>query len=161
AVWRTELTPLAFLERSARVFGPRTAVAYGDRRYSYAELGARAQRLGSALRRAGVGAGDRVAYLCPNSPAMLEGHYGVALAGAIQVPINVRLSADEVGYILGHSGARALVVDTEFGKLAEPARRELPALETVVLVRDTDADTTLDGPEYEAFLQTGEPAGLP
>ncbi len=111
AVHRTELTPVSFLERSARVFPDRTAVVHGTRRYGYGELAARCRRLASALRAAGLARGDRVALLCPNTPAMLEAHFGVPLAGGVMVPINVRLAAPEIGYILGHSGARFLLVD--------------------------------------------------
>src|SRR5213594_2707010 len=112
---RTELSPLLFLERAARVYAPRTAAVYGRRRFTYAECGRRARRLATALRRAGLERGDRVAFLAPNVPALLEAHFGVALAGGLLVAINTRLNADEVGYILGHSGARFFFVDAELG----------------------------------------------
>ena len=95
----TPLTPLAFLERSSDVFADKTAIAYGDRRLSYREFGAEASRLALALRASGVQRGDRVAYLCPNIPEMLVANFGVPLAGAVLVPINTRLSAEEVRYI--------------------------------------------------------------
>ena len=110
----TALTPLAFLERSADVFADKTAIAYGDRRLSYREFGAEASRLALALRASGVQRGDRVAYLCPNIPEMLVANFGVPLAGAVLVAINHRLSAEEVRYICDHSGAKMLVVDTEY-----------------------------------------------
>src|SRR5215471_16236451 len=103
-VYRTELTPLLFLERSADVFRQKVAVMYGKASYTYPEMRARVRRLASALTRAGIEPGDRVAILCPNIPPMLEAHYGVPLAGAILVSINTRLSPDEVAYILNHSG---------------------------------------------------------
>ncbi len=95
----TALTPLAFLERSLDVFADKTAIAYGDRRLTYSEFGAAATRLANALRASGVERGDRVAYLCPNIPEMLVTNFGVPLAGAVMVPINTRLSAEEVRYI--------------------------------------------------------------
>ena len=95
----TALTPLAFLERAADVFADKTAIAYGDRRSTYAEFGAEATRLAHALQASGVRPGDRVAYLCPNIPEMLVANFGVPLAGAVLVPINHRLSAEEVRYI--------------------------------------------------------------
>src|SRR5262245_60188478 len=104
-VFRTELTPVSFLERSACVFPDKIAVVHGPRRYTYRQLEERVNRLASALRGAGVKRHDRVAFLCPNTPAMLEAHYGVPGAGGILVAINTRLSSDEIGYILGHSGA--------------------------------------------------------
>ena len=92
----THLTPLAFLERAAEVFADKTAIAYGDRRTSYSEFGAEATQLAHALRASGVQSGDRVAYMCPNIPEMLVANFGVPLAGAVLVPINTRLSAEEV-----------------------------------------------------------------
>jgi fatty-acyl-CoA synthase len=120
-------------------------------------LNERVHRLASALRRAGIERGDRVAYLLPNIPEMLEGHFGVPLAGAVLVAINTRLSPSEVGYILRHSGARLLVVDTELAHLVEPELADLPALRTVVSVEDVAGGMRLPGPEYEAFLTGGSP----
>jgi len=76
-VYRSELTPVDFLRRSAYMFPDKTAVVYGDRRYSYRDLEERVNRLASRLRDAGLEKGDRVAFLCPNTPPMLEGHFGV------------------------------------------------------------------------------------
>ena len=123
----TALTPLAFLERSADVFADKTAIAYGDRRVSYSEFGAEATRLAHALRASGVQRGDRVAYLCPNIPEMLVANFGVPLAGAVLVPINTRLSAEEVRYICDHSGAKLLVVDTEYLPALVPVLQARPA----------------------------------
>jgi len=106
----THLTPLAFLERAADVFADKTAIAYGDHRMSYSEFGAEATRLAHALRASGIEPGDRVAYMCPNIPEMLVANFGVPLAGAVLVPVNTRLSAEEVRYICDHSGAKLLVV---------------------------------------------------
>ena len=154
---RTELTPLLFLERAARVHGSRTAAVYGRRRFTYAELGARVRRLATALRRAGLRDGDRVAFLAPNVPAVLEAHFGVALAGGVLVAINTRLNADEVGYILDHSGARLLFVDAELAPALVPTRGARRALERVVTIEDPEFAPGLarafDGPEYEAFIE--------
>ena len=87
-VYRSELTPVDFLRRSAYMFPEKTAVVYGDRRYTYRELEERVNRLASRLRDAGLEKGDRVAFLCPNTPPMLEGHFGVPAAGLILVAIN-------------------------------------------------------------------------
>src|SRR3954451_11533836 len=97
---RIELSPLNFLHRRALVMAERTAVVHGERRCTYAQLAQRAGRLASALN---VQTGDRIAVLCPNSPAILEAHYGVPAAGAILVAINTRLSAGEVAYIIDDS----------------------------------------------------------
>jgi acyl-CoA synthetase (AMP-forming)/AMP-acid ligase II len=158
---RTELTPLLFLERSADVFREKPAVIYGDRSYTYPELRRRVNRLASALQRAGVRKGDRVGILCPNTPPMLEAHYGVPLAGAVLVSINTRLAPDEIAYILNHSGSKVLLVDTELGHLIERARPQLETVERFVNLADLPGGTRLDGPEYEEFLQSGSDAPLP
>ncbi len=127
----TSLTPLAFLERASDVFANKTAIAYGARRVSYSEFGAEATQLANALRGSGVQSGDRVAYMCPNIPEMLVANFGVPLASAVLVPINTRLSAEEVRYICDHSGAKLLVIDTEYLTALAP---ELDSLRTVELM---------------------------
>jgi len=167
-VYRTELTPLLFLERSADVFREKTAVAYRGTSYTYPELRKRVRRLASALAGVGVEKGDRVAVICPNIPPMLEAHYGIPLAGATMVPINTRLSSDEIGYILNHSGAKVLLVDTELSSAIERCRGQLETVKTIVSIvdRELGADAppkSLDGPEYEAFLAAGreDPIKIP
>jgi fatty-acyl-CoA synthase len=150
AVSTSQLTPLRFLERSAEVFPDKVAIVDGGRRLTYAEFAAHAARLASALRRAGIGPGDRVAYLCPNTAEMLIAHFAVPLAGAVLVPINTRLGGEEVRYICEHSGARILVVDDDCRPTIEGRADELGAVERIVRVPD----------DYEEFLATGsaEPA---
>ena len=156
-VYGQVLTPLTFLQRSTSVYPDKSAVVYGDRHYTYREFGERVNRLASALRGRGLRKGERVAFLCPNIPPMLEGHFGVMLAGGILVTINTRLSAEEIGYILQHCGARFLVVDTEFAELAAKAAKAAPGLELMIHVADDPAFAPPDGPEYEAFLAEGSP----
>ena len=123
----TALTPLSFLPRSARVWPGKTAVIYGRRRLSYAELEAETARVARALRAAGVGPGDRVAYLMPNLPELLIAHFAVPLAGGVLVAMNTRLVAEEMSYILRHSGAKILVTDAgpTGVEIACPAGRDL------------------------------------
>jgi len=151
-VYRTELNPVHFLQRSAAVFPDRVAVVHGSRRFTYRELTARASRLASALRAAGLEDGDRVAYLCPNTPAMLEGTFGVPAAGGVLVPINIRLAPAEVDYILEHSGARFAVVDHELVGLVEGAEG------TEIIV---DGDSGEPDDAYEQFLAGGSAAFEP
>ena len=148
--YRTELTPVAFLRRSAYVFGDRTAIVHGARRYTYRQFEERANRLASGLRAMGLRHLDRVAAILPNIPAMLDMHYGVPAAGLVLVPVNTRLSRDEIGYILNHSGARVLFVDEEFESLVKPL--DLPGV-TVIRVDDTGAA----GDPYEDFLAAQSP----
>ncbi|MPZ93794.1 MAG: AMP-binding protein [Propionibacteriales bacterium] len=112
------LTPTAYLRRSALVTPDRVAVIDGDLRLTYAQLHDRAMRLTGLLAGFGVGPGDRVAALCANSAVMLELHHGVPDAGAVLVPLNVRLSAGELVQIIQHAGARVLVATHEFAAQA-------------------------------------------
>jgi fatty-acyl-CoA synthase len=157
---RTEMTPLLFLERAERVYAERLGAVYGERRFTYAEIGTRVRRLATALQKAGLERGDRVAALAPNVPAMLEAHFGVALAGGVLVAINTRLNPAEVRYILEHSGSRLLLVDAELARGLDLP----PCVETVVTVDDPEfapgIAPAFDGPEYEAFIDV-PPADLP
>jgi fatty-acyl-CoA synthase len=141
-VFRSELNPVEFLVRAAYMYAEKTAVVEGERRHSYRDLAARSWRLAHALRSAGLGKGDRVATLLFNSSAMLEAHFGVPAAGGILVAINHRLSPAEVAYILQHSGARFLLLDSELETLVQDA-----ATDGLTIVRCGDPD---DG--YERFL---------
>jgi fatty-acyl-CoA synthase len=122
-VYRQELSPISFLERSGLVHAQRTAVIDGDRSYTYAQWRGRAWRLASALRREGLRKNDRVAFLALNSEPLLLGHYGVPMAGGIIVAINTRLSADEIAYIVEHSGSERIFYSPEL----EPQLAGLPA----------------------------------
>jgi acyl-CoA synthetase (AMP-forming)/AMP-acid ligase II len=147
-VYRTELTPVSFLERNAYVFPDKTAVVHGGRRYTYRQFSDRVNRLASALRSAGMEKHDRVAFICPNIPPMLEAHYGVPAAGGILVAINIRLSSDEIGYILKHSGSKFVFVDAEFEGLIKPLALNGVRIERV-------DDTGAAGDPYEDFLAGG------
>jgi len=149
-VYRSELTPVADLRRSAYVFPDKTAVVHGKRRYSYRVFEERVNRLASALRRAGLEKHDRVAFLCPNIPPLLEAHFAVPAAGGILAAINTRLGSEEVAYILSHSGARFLFVDSELESVV--AGVDTSGVE-VVRVNDTGAP----GDPYEDLLATGSP----
>jgi fatty-acyl-CoA synthase len=153
-VYRTELTPISFLRRSAYVFPQKLAIVHGERRYTYAQFEERVNRLASGLRAIGLQKGDRVAFLCPNIPAMLEAHFGVPAAGGVLVAINTRLSSDEIGYILKHSGSRFLFVDQELESLVKPL--DLNGVR-VVRVDDTGAP----GDPYEDFLAAASPEPVP
>jgi len=155
-VYRTEITPLLFLERAEHVYERRIGAIYGRRRLSYGELGTRSRRLAAALAGAGIRRGDRVAFLAPNVPALLDAHFGVALAGAVLVAINTRLNAEEVGYILEHSGSRLLFVDAELARGVTDLRKQTPLVERTITIDDPEfapgIERTFDGPEYEEFI---------
>ena len=149
-VFRTELNPVDLLERAAFVYPGKAAVVHGERRYTYAQLGERAWRLANALRDAGLEKGDRVAALLPNSPAMVEAHFGVPAAGCVLVTVNTRLSRAEIAYILEHSGARVLLLDAELAGLVDPS-----GLGDVRVIRVEDTGS-VDDP-YEQFLASASP----
>src|SRR5690349_5253842 len=153
-VFRSELNPVDFLHRAAYIYPDQTAVVSGHRRYSYQQLAKRSWRLANALRSAGLRKGDRVATLLFNSPAMLEAHFGVPAAGGILVAVNYRLSSAEIDYILGHSGARYLLLDSELEALTKPLE-----LAGVTVIRCTGSG----GPEdfYEQFLAGAPPSRPP
>ncbi|MBV9007077.1 MAG: AMP-binding protein [Solirubrobacterales bacterium] len=149
-VFRSELNPVDFLHRTAYMYPTKIAVVEGERRFSYAQLAERSWRLANALRSAGLRKGDRVATLLFNSSPMLEAHHGVPAAGGILVAVNNRLSSDEIGYILEHSGARFLLLDTELEPLVAPL--ELPG---VTMIRSMNEGGP--GDPYEEFLANASP----
>lgn len=155
------LTPLSFLKRSTDVFPDKVAVVHGEQRFTYAEFNARVNRLASALSKLGLGRGDKVAFICPNIPPMLEAHYGVPLLGGVLVAINIRLSPREIAYILNHSDSKVLFVDAEFSSVVEPILSEIPNIKTIVTICDEGMEKKLPGPEYEEFLATGSDEPFP
>jgi acyl-CoA synthetase (AMP-forming)/AMP-acid ligase II len=149
-VFRSELNPVDFLYRTAYLYPDKAAVVDGGRRYSYWELAERSWRLANALRAAGLHKGDRVATLLFNSSAMLEAHFGVPAAGGILVAVNHRLASAEIGYILQHSGASYLLLDTGLEALAAP-------LDLVGITVIRCADTGSPGDPYEELLADAAP----
>ncbi len=162
-VSRTELTPLLFLERSERVFPDRTAVVYGEQRTTYGDLGRRSRQLATALMKAGLKRNERVAFLCPNTPPLLEAHFGVALAGGVLVAINTRLNGDEIQYILNHSGARYFFVDAELAPVVEPVADRFD-VEKVITIEDAEfapgIRRVFEGLTYEEFINVSPDPSL-
>ena len=154
------LSPVQFLNRSVDVFSEKVAVIYGEQRYTYAQFQKRVFRLASALKAKNIGRGDKVAFICPNTPPMLEAHFAVPLIGAALVSVNIRLSAPEIAYILDHSDSKAVFVDNEFGSLVADIQSSLPKVQTYVNICDVDDSMPLDGLDYEAFLATGSETPL-
>ncbi len=152
------LTPLSFLRRAAAVYPDKTAVIHGPQGFTYRELHERSCRLASALTGRGIGRGDTVAILAPKTPAMLEAHYGVPMAVALLNPLNIRLDAATIAFILEHGGAKVLLSDREFSETVASA---LARMETPPLVVDIDDPLAASGArigdlEYEALLAEGD-----
>jgi fatty-acyl-CoA synthase len=153
------LSPLALLQRTLRVFPNKEAVLYGDTRLTWAEFGREIARQAGALRRAGIGPGDRVAVLAPNVPALLAAHFAVLQLHAILVAINTRLQAEEVGYILEHSGAKLVLVDPELAPAVQKIPHALSAKPLFVNLEDPIGGATgtpLDGPTYAELVAGAE-----
>lgn len=129
-----------------------TAVTYGDRRWTWAEWHGRIERLAGALTAAGIGRGDRIAFLDKNHPACLEATFAAASIGAAIAIANWRLAEDELAYVLADSGARILFAGAEFVPTATAARAKAPQLEQIITVGGAE-----DG--YEDFLAGAAPLG--
>jgi len=154
------LDPTSFLTRTAAAFPTRTAIVHGDRTFTYAELLGRARRLASALRARGVGAGDVVSLMATNTPEAIEAHYGVVLAGAVLNPLNIRLDAAGIAFILDHAGTSVLLTDTEFAPVVEDALARCAVRPLVVDIADpehTGGHRMLGTLDYETLLAEGDP----
>ncbi|MFO1048774.1 MAG: acyl-CoA synthetase [Geminicoccaceae bacterium] len=152
------LTPLDFLAWSAAVFPDRTGVVYGDLSLTWGEVDRRCRRLASALRGLGVGRGDTVAVLCPNTPPMLEAHYGIPMAGAVLNALNTRLDPASIAFILEHGEAKVLLVDGEWAPMARAALAQMSARPLVVDIVDPAAPGERLGTlDYETLLASGDP----
>jgi fatty-acyl-CoA synthase len=154
------LSPLTFLERAAAVYPDHTAIVHGGLRRSYRDFYARSRRLASALTQRGIGRGDTVAVMLANTPAMLECHYGVPMAGAVLNTLNTRLDAPVIAFSLDHGEAKVIITDREFSKTIRAAL-ELATVKPVVIDYDdpefSGAGDLLGECEYEAFLEKGDP----
>ncbi len=148
------LTPLEFARRSRTLYPDREAVVDGDLRLTYAQFFERCDRWSSALRRLGVAAGDRVAYIAPNTHAELESFYAVPQLGAVLVPINYRLSADEFAYIITHSGATVVCAHPTYLDAVDRVRDQLSGVRHFVAL-EAARDRWLD---YETLLGEAPPA---
>jgi fatty-acyl-CoA synthase len=156
------LTPIDFLSRAADVFPDRLAVVNGSQTYTWTEYATRCRLLASALIGAGVKRGDVVAVLAPNSPAMLESHFGIPMAGGVINALNIRLDAAAISFILTHSEAKILLVDTEFGQLAKDAIALMKHSIKIVDISDPEAEgeqISAGEIDYEQFLSTGDANG--
>ena len=153
----TPLTPLSFIERTARVFPEYTAVVHGETQRSWAETYQRCIKLASALNRRGIKKGDTVAVMLPNVPAALEAHFGVPMCGAVLNALNIRLDAKTIAFILDHGEAEVLLTDKEFAPIINEALSLCKAKPLVIDVDDVLApDGELLGEiEYETFLAEG------
>jgi fatty-acyl-CoA synthase len=155
------LTPLMFIERAASVYPTRPAIVHGEVRRNWADTYARTRRLASALVARGIGPGDTVAAMLPNTPEMVEAHFGVPMTGAVLNTLNKRLDAATLAFMLAHGEAKAVIVDREFADVMLQALKDVP--QDVLVIDVDDSQYTGEGErigeiEYEALLASGDPA---
>jgi len=151
------LTPVRFLRYAEQQFPYKAAVVCGDQRFTYADLAGRVSRLAGALRVAGINPGDRVAFLSLNCHRLLEAYYGVIAAGGVLLPLNIRLAADELVYILNDAGASMLFLQQEFLPLVDSFRQRLSTIKHFVLLDASPSADWLCSPNYETMLSVATP----
>ena len=154
-------SPLSFIERAAEVYPDRLAVVHGPLKRNWSEVYARSRRLASALAQHGIGKGDTVAVMLPNTPPMVEAHFGVPMCGAVLNALNTRLDFDSIGFMLAHGEAKAVIVDVEFAGVMREALAMLgdKAPKLLVQVQDdlyTGPRQALDAIDYEGFIAAGD-----
>ena len=157
------LTPLNFIQRAAEVYPDRLALIHGDLRQSWGQTYARSRQLASSLRQHGIGKNDTVAVMLPNTPPMVEAHFGVPMAGAVLNALNTRLDPETIAFMLDHGEAKALIVDPEFAGVVAKA---LPLRQSTTPLLLIDVEDALYGPSserlgaltYEQFLAEGDAA---
>jgi len=159
----TPISPLAFIERAAEVYPRRLAVVHGDLRRTWSELYTRCRRLAAALCANGIGKGDTVAVMLPNTPPMVEAHFGIPMSGAVLNALNTRLDAESVAFMLDHGEAKVVIVDPEFAAVMKKAiaLRKTPRPLLVIDVADalfTGSAERIGVVGYDDFIAGGDPA---
>lgn len=160
----TPITPLLFLERSAEVYPERIAIIHGELRQTWSQTYDRCRRLASALQKQGISLGDTVAVMLPNTPAMVEAHFGIPMAGAVLNALNTRLDPESIAFMLNHGEAKVVIVDPEFSAVMKKAlaiaQKESGRTLLVIDVEETEFDVPgekLGSLSYEALLSSGDP----
>src|SRR5689334_9963886 len=147
------LTPLDFARRTRKLYSDREAVVDEDLRLTYAQFFDRCDRWSSALQALGVRQGDRVAYISPNTHAMLESFYAVPQIGAINVPINFRLTPADFVYLINHSGAKVVCAYSSFLDAIDSVRSELPDVKSFIALEGTKSGWL----DYEDLVESASP----
>ena len=154
------LSPLTFLQNTARVYPQRTAIRYGERAYDWATVYARCRQLAAAFTARGIREGDVISYVAANTPELVEAHYAVPMAGAVLNAINTRLDAKTLHYIFTHAESKIVIVDAEF---AEKVQQAVSKMENPPLLVDIEDATFAGGGRigectYEELLASGDAA---
>jgi fatty-acyl-CoA synthase len=151
------LTPLRFLRYAELQYPQRTAVVCNQERFTYAQFAGRTRRLAGALRQAGIQPGDRVAFLSTNCHRLLEAYYGVPEAGAVLLPLNIRLAPSELSYVLNDAEATVLFVEKQFLGLVESFRADIPCVKTFCQLDGTPEASWLSPHNYDTLLEAANP----
>ena len=159
----TPISPLSFIERTSEVYPDRLAIVHGPLRQTWSQTYARARQLAGALHRAGIGRNDTVAVMLPNTPPMVEAHFGVPMAGAVLNALNTRLDPEAIAFMLDHGEAKAVIVDPEFAATMARALQLRQATAPLLLIDVEDPLFTgesqpVGSTTYEAFMAGGDPA---
>ena len=163
----TAMSPLSFIERTANVYPERLAIVHGELKQNWQTTYSRCKKLASALRQVGIAKGDTVAVMLPNTPPMVEAHFGVPMTGAILNCLNTRLDAQTIAFMLNHGEAKVVIVDPEFSHTIAKAI-EIAALDPASRVSDLIVIDVVDSLYtgqavkigkyvYEDFVALGEP----
>ena len=153
------LTPLSFLERAAEVYPKHIAIIHGSIKRNYGQFYKRSLQLASALSARGIIRGDTVSVILPNTPAMLESHYGVPMCGAVLHSINTRLDPETIAYQLDHSDSKALIVDREFLEVARSSLKLAKVSPILIDYNDSEhpvSNSLPNATEYASFLLEGD-----
>ena len=151
------LSPLSFIERTAQVYPDRLAIVHGDLRRSWGQTYARCRQLASSLQQAGIGKNDTVAVMLPNTPPMVEAHFGIPMAGAVLNTLNTRLDPETLAFMLDHGEAKLLIVDPEFSAVVAKALKLRQRTEPLMVVQVQDAlygepAEQVGSVDYESFI---------
>jgi len=142
------LTPIEFARRARRLYADREGIVDGALRLTYGQFFDRCDRWSCALQSLGVRKGDRVVYIAPNTHSQLESFYAVPQIGAVLVPVNYRLTADDFAYIIKHAGARVVCADGDYVEAVDGIRSDLGRVEHFIAL-DRSREGWLD---YEELL---------
>ena len=153
-------TPLAFIQRTAEVYPDKLAIVHGELRQNWAQTYDRCRQLASALQKHGIGKKDTVAAMLPNTPPMVEAHFGVPMAGAVLNTLNTRLDPEAVAFMLDHGEAKAIIVDPEFAGIVKKALALRTSTAPLLVIDVEDAlygeGTKIGSVTYEAFVAQGD-----
>src|SRR6201996_5119223 len=149
-IMESPLSPLDFARRTRRLHSAREAVVDGELRLTYEQFFDRCDRWSAAMQGLGAAQSDRVATIAPNTHAQLESFYAVPQIGAVLVPINYRLTAEDFVYIVNHSGATVVCVHSDYLKAVDSVRDQMPGVRHFVAFEGADPNGAGGWLDYEA-----------